>query len=567
MGWELGTERSVVEFALPGAGPDAMITGAEMALLEALANAAVRQHRAVVATEYPNRDALPESVRSRGDVPAGSAIRVVAIDGYDTATCCGTHVRNTADLQAVKLVGTEHGRSGTVRLLFLAGARVLAALAAGLERDRALGKCFGCQPADFVRRVEGLFETTAALTRAKKQLTAALVERDAARLVSAAAQPAAPLVDLPAARLVASHCGGAAMDYLEQLVEQLAAHKDAFPENTLLLLTASAEPKPAGPGCFLITLLNGTEQSCLLSALPFPLPLPCAFSSSLSSLAVLEQTSRRWRRRSRLCSRARVAARAARSRARPPRWSISPSSLRLFLPPLPLPPCDAFLFSLFSSSSSFFLRMTEGAPVPSKHDEVGTTRLARNCARVDYWCCPFGAHCVVTARFGRHVATCREQDCALFRDGFVPCRRCATHLVARADAATHAARCGTPCPADAATPPSDESDKARVRTLPCRCCGAAVRVDACRCAWCRLHQPFVLTDPADIALLRPEYTRVRKSGEGEDEKEKDGDHKEEQQQQQPQPPQKRARQERGDKTKEKDTIKDKDKGGEWGQWE
>ena len=78
--------------------------------------------------------------------------------------------------------------------------------------------------------------------------------------------------------------------------------------------------------------------------------------------------------------------------------------------------------------------------MPSKHDEVGTTRLARNCARVDYWCCPFGAHCVVTARFGRHVATCREQDCALFRDGFVPCRRCATHLVARADAATHAAR-------------------------------------------------------------------------------------------------------------------------------
>ena len=270
VGWELGAERSVVEFALPrGTDGDAAaattITDAEMALLEALANAAVRQHRAVAATEYGGRDALPAAVRSRGDVPAGSAIRVVAIDGYDTATCCGTHVRNTADLQCVKLVGTEHGRSGTVRVLFLAGARVLAGLAAGLERDRALGRCFGCQPADFVRRVEGLFETTAALTRAKKQLTAALVERDAARLVAAAAaaQPAAVLADHPAVHVFAAHCGGTAMDGLEQLAAQLATHHDAFPADSLVLLTASADAKPAGAGCFLVTLLNGTEQSCL----------------------------------------------------------------------------------------------------------------------------------------------------------------------------------------------------------------------------------------------------------------------------------------------------------------
>ena len=323
VGWELGTERCVVEFALAeGAGAP---TGPELALLEAVANAAVRQHRAVAATEHSDRTTLPAALRSRGDVPAGSAIRVVAIDGYDTATCCGTHVRNTADLQAVKLVGTEHGRSGTVRVLFLAGARVLAALGAGLERDRALGRCFGCPPADFVRRVEGLFETTAALTRAKKQLTAALVERDAARLVADAAHPA-PVADVPDAHLYTSHCGGAAMDYLEQLVEQLAAHSDAFPSNSLLLLTVSNDPKPTGPGCFLITLLNGTEQSCLFCSFT----LFCCFVH-IFFLLPFKQMSRRLQKRSRLCSRAKVAARAALSRARPPRWNISPNSLLLFL--------------------------------------------------------------------------------------------------------------------------------------------------------------------------------------------------------------------------------------------
>lgn len=197
--------------------------------------------------------------------------------------------------------------------------------------------------------------------------------------------------------------------------------------------------------------------------------------------------------------------------------------------------------------------MTE-ALVPSKHDEVGTTRLARNCARVDYWCCPFGAHCVAAARFGRHVSRCHEQDCALFRDAFAPCRRCATHLVARTDAETHAARCGTPCPAAERAPPGDG-----VRWLPCRACGAAVRVDTCACPWCRLHQPFVLADTADIELLRPEYNRVLKQGSG-GEEEATTEKARTEEQEQP-PPQKRARR-RGDATK-----KDKKDDGQWGQWE
>lgn len=203
--------------------------------------------------------------------------------------------------------------------------------------------------------------------------------------------------------------------------------------------------------------------------------------------------------------------------------------------------------------------MTEGAPVPSQHDEVGTTRLSRNCAAVDYWCCPFGAHSVAAARFGRHVATCRANEGAPFRATLEPCLRCATHLVAHGDAATHAERCGTPCPEALRTPPSGSEGEDEVRCLPCRGCGAAVRVDACRCAWCALHQPFVLTDPADIALLLPEYNRVLKP-------EGDGDENENEQQKVQQPPQKRARKRRPHSKKTK-TNKDENKQGQWGQWE
>ena len=265
VGWELGQERSVVEFDLPkdsSEGTDAMITAEEIALIEAIANAAIRQHHEVSAAEYPSWNDIPDVLRSRGDVPKDSAIRVVTIDGYDTATCCGTHVRNTADLQCIMITGTEHARSGTIRLTFLAGGRVMRNLSACLDRERAIGKCFSCPAAEFPKRVETLFTTNATLTKEKKQLNAALVERDAERLV-AQSKHSARIAELPDVALFTSHCNGVAMEYLEQLVEQLQPHKAEFPANSLLLLTASSDSKCSGPGCFLITLFNGTEQACL----------------------------------------------------------------------------------------------------------------------------------------------------------------------------------------------------------------------------------------------------------------------------------------------------------------
>lgn len=52
-------------------------------------------------------------------------VRVVTIENVDANMCCGTHVRNLSDLQAIKLLHTEKGKANKTLLYFVAGQRVL----------------------------------------------------------------------------------------------------------------------------------------------------------------------------------------------------------------------------------------------------------------------------------------------------------------------------------------------------------------------------------------------------------------------------------------------------------
>jgi alanyl-tRNA synthetase len=78
-------------------------------------------------------------VRTRGlpDDHKG-AVRVVTIEGVESNMCCGTHVTNLSQLQAVKLLRTEKGKKNKTNLYFLVGGRVLQQLSACLHREHQL---------------------------------------------------------------------------------------------------------------------------------------------------------------------------------------------------------------------------------------------------------------------------------------------------------------------------------------------------------------------------------------------------------------------------------------------
>ena len=244
VGWALHEDRTIVEFEDP---TGAAVTPEFIEKLECAANESIRDARAVYATVYA-ADAVPEDIRSRGAIPTdGSPIRVVTVTGVDSATCCGTHVANTADLQAIKVVGTERARQGTIRLAFLAGEKVLRAMGAQSARERAIGKLLCCQAEVFAARIGGLMDENAALAKQRKRLIADIAALDAEALCARLGKEGEG-----AAKTVEHHRCSVGMEYLEALVAAIAEKRPDATAGTLFVLTASEGPAAEGPGAFLI---------------------------------------------------------------------------------------------------------------------------------------------------------------------------------------------------------------------------------------------------------------------------------------------------------------------------
>lgn len=246
VGWALHEDRTIVEFE----DPSGAVTPGFIDKLEATANESIREARPVYATVYAP-DAVPEDIRSRGAIPTdGSPIRVVTVTGIDSATCCGTHVANTADLQAIKVIGTERARQGTIRVVFLAGEKVLRVMGVQSARERAIGKLLCCQAEVFADRISGLMEENAALAKQRKKFIADIAALDSQALCARMEAAAAAAAEAPT--MLDHHRCSVGMEYLEALVAAITEKRPDAMANTLFVLTASEGPATEGPGSFLV---------------------------------------------------------------------------------------------------------------------------------------------------------------------------------------------------------------------------------------------------------------------------------------------------------------------------
>ena len=183
-GWEttafhLGPETCDVELAVPSISP------ADLERLEEAMAAFIRSAVPVTA-----RRVLPEelpglAVRSRG-LPEGHSgdVRLVEIAGVDLNTCGGTHLRSTAELEGLKLLGTERLRGGT-RLSFVAGGRVRRRLGAAEERSARLRALLGAPDAGLAEAVAGKLAQLAEAQKALRGAEGELAEAKAEALAAA----------------------------------------------------------------------------------------------------------------------------------------------------------------------------------------------------------------------------------------------------------------------------------------------------------------------------------------------------------------------------------------------
>jgi alanyl-tRNA synthetase len=225
--FHLGDDVCDVELDVP------TLTRPQLDALEDAVDAEVRAARPVSPRWVTPEQYATLAVRSRG-LPAGHSgeIRLVEIAGLDLNTCGGTHLRSTAEIGSMKLLGTEAMRGGT-RVFFVAGRRVLHRLERHERRTAALRVLLGAPDDELPAVLQAKLDELRALEKRARatedDLAAATVEALVAR----------------AGVLIDSHFEGRDLPFLQRIGRGIAA---ASPSRAALLTAAAG-----GDACFLLT--------------------------------------------------------------------------------------------------------------------------------------------------------------------------------------------------------------------------------------------------------------------------------------------------------------------------
>ncbi|KAL7751499.1 hypothetical protein RI367_002960 [Sorochytrium milnesiophthora] len=261
-GWGMGADVAYVDFVPTDAAVEqpqtnggggkkkggaaavsASLPADKLAELEELVNEHIRQAHAIRVHDQqslPDRladqheDISRESARSLPSDLAAAAgdamtVRTVEIEGVDLNPCCGTHLRNTAQLQAMKFIRQAPVRGTNVRVHFVFGGRLLSAMQTTLDRERQLTPLLNCGPADYVDAVTRLLKDVRDSNQQIKTLNAEIAQGVADKLL---------LSEPTAGKVRHYHREQGDLDFLLAVNLALA---DA-PADATFLLTAGAQP-------------------------------------------------------------------------------------------------------------------------------------------------------------------------------------------------------------------------------------------------------------------------------------------------------------------------------------
>lgn len=216
--FHLGEERCDIEL-----GTESIDAAALQELQEAVASE-VRAAHTVTASWTQRAELEALGARSRGlSEDLQGPLRLVGIEGVDLCTCGGTHLRSTAEIEALQLLGTEPMRGGT-RLFWVAGGRARQRLADHEARAAALRATLTVGDGDVVDAVAGLARQLREERGRARRLEEKLAQEVAARLAGG-----------DGAQQV--HVDGADAGFLELLAHRF---REAAPGGRLLA-TASSE--------------------------------------------------------------------------------------------------------------------------------------------------------------------------------------------------------------------------------------------------------------------------------------------------------------------------------------
>lgn len=132
---------------------DGALSADQLELVEQLANQAVWRNVTVKAT-YPSESEL-EKIPYRSKKKLTGKVRIVEIPGYDICACCGTHVTQTGEIGAIKILSSQRYKGGT-RLSMVCGAQALRDYQEKLEAVSGVSSLFSAKPAEIEQAAQRL---------------------------------------------------------------------------------------------------------------------------------------------------------------------------------------------------------------------------------------------------------------------------------------------------------------------------------------------------------------------------------------------------------------------------
>jgi len=135
------------------------ITNEELERIEKLANKIVNDKIPVYLSFMPRNDAEKKygmNIYQGGAVP-GKSIRIVEIKNIDVQACGGTHLKNTSDVEKIKILRAVKIQDGVVRIEFVAGGRAKEEIDKTKGTLDKLSRILNVDEAQIPARVEELF--------------------------------------------------------------------------------------------------------------------------------------------------------------------------------------------------------------------------------------------------------------------------------------------------------------------------------------------------------------------------------------------------------------------------
>jgi len=182
--WNLGVDICHVELDTP------KLTQEQVDNIEKKVNQEIRSSHPVIMKELSSEDLKKveneneKRVTITADDMSGGPIRLIEIEGIDSCTCCGTHVSNTSELQAIKFFHTEKMR-GNTRLFFIVGNRLLKMTQRMFETERQLTLLLNVGPTSHIEFVDRLQKQGQGLRKVIKSETEEIAQLIGEKLIVA----------------------------------------------------------------------------------------------------------------------------------------------------------------------------------------------------------------------------------------------------------------------------------------------------------------------------------------------------------------------------------------------